>query len=115
MTLNFKTIAATAVILGGAAAAAVAANGAAGAENDALALGTAKISLSQAVTAAEAKVQGKAAKAEFEQAKGGKWVFDVEVVAGNKVFDVAVDADTGAVLTATEDKADHDDDNDKKD
>jgi len=86
-----------------------------GKENDALAISKAKTSLTQAIAAAEQKVQGTAARAEFEQAKGGKWVFDVEVVNGNKVFDVTVDADSGAVIAAKEDKADHDDDHDEKD
>ncbi|HEV7914672.1 MAG TPA: PepSY domain-containing protein [Albitalea sp.] len=84
-------------------------------ENDALGISSARTSLAQAVAAAENKVQGKAARAEFEQAKGGKWVFDVEVVAGAKVFDVSVDADTGAVIAATEDRSDHDDARDEKD
>jgi uncharacterized membrane protein YkoI len=86
-----------------------------GKENDALAIGTAKTSMAQAIVAAEQKVQGKAARAEFEQTKGGKWVFDVEVVNGNKVFDVTVDADSGAVIAAVEDQTDQDDDHDKKD
>jgi uncharacterized membrane protein YkoI len=112
MSVNIKTIAAAAAVLCGVAAVGVA--GAADAENDATAINTARISLVQAVAAAEAKVPGKATKAEFEQARG-KWVYDIEVVAGNKVFDVAVDADNGNVLSATEDKADHDDDKDHKD
>jgi uncharacterized membrane protein YkoI len=77
-------------------------------ENDALGISSARTSLAQAVAAAENKVQGK-------QAKSGKWVFDVEVVAGAKVFDVSVDADTGAVIAATEDRSDHDDARDEKD
>ena|SRR5258708_6976921 len=88
---------------------------ASGKDNDAFAIGNAKTSLTQAVAAAEQKVQGKAAKAEFEQAKSGKWVFDVEVVSGDKVFDVTVDADTGSVVAAVEDKSDRDDDHDEKD
>ena len=82
-------------------------------ENDALAISAAKIGLSQAVSAAEQHVGGKAAKAEFEQSKG-QWVFDVEVVKDARVvMDVKVDATTGKVLAATEDKADHDDENDQ--
>jgi uncharacterized membrane protein YkoI len=98
-----------------AAAAAAAAYAAGPNENDALAVSSAKISLSQAVAAAEQKVSGKAAKAEFEQAKGGRWVYDVEVVSGAKVFDVSVDADTGNVIASVEDKNDRDDDHDEKD
>jgi uncharacterized membrane protein YkoI len=58
-------------------------------------------------------VGGKAARAEFERHKG-QWVFDVEVVKDKTVMDVAVDASSGKVLAAVEDKADHDDDNDKE-
>jgi len=83
-------------------------------ENDALAITQAKISLAQAVTAAEQHVKGKASRAEYEQTKKG-WAYDVEVVSGNKIFDVTVDADNGTVIAATEDKADHDDEHDKKD
>ena len=52
-------------------------------ENDALKLSEAKISLGEAVAIAEAKMGGRAAKAEFESAVEG-WIYDVEVVAGNK-------------------------------
>ena len=48
---------------------------------------------------------GKAAKAEFEDGRHGR-VFEVEVVSGSKVFDVKVDADSGTVLSSTEDKID---------
>jgi len=39
----------------------------------------------------------------------------VEVVSGPKVFDVKVDPDKGTVISFSEDKADRDDDHDKKD
>jgi uncharacterized membrane protein YkoI len=82
-------------------------------ENDALAIANTKVSLAQAISAAEQHVGGKAAKAEFEQDKG-QWTFDVEVVKdANQVFDVKVDSNTGKVLSATADKADNDDENDK--
>ena len=82
-------------------------------ENDALAIAGAKIGLAQAIGAAEQHVGGKASKAELEQQKG-QWVFDVEVVKdGRQVIDVKVDMNTGKVLAATEDKADHDDENDQ--
>lgn len=83
-------------------------------ENDALAINKAGITLTQAIQAAEQRVHGKAVKAEFEHGKKG-WVFDVEVVADNKTYDVAVDPATGTVLRAQEDKADHDDGQDKED
>lgn len=83
-------------------------------ENDAMAIANAKIPLAQAVTTAEQHVNGKASKAEYEKTKAG-WAYDVEVVSGNKVFDVKVDADKGAVIGSTEDNADRDDDHDAKD
>ena len=84
------------------------------AENDALAISGAKIGITQAVTAAEQHVGGKASRAEYEQHKG-QWVFDVEVVNGKKVMDVKVDPTSGKVIAATEDKSDHDDDHDAAD
>ncbi|WP_034296937.1 PepSY domain-containing protein [Herbaspirillum sp. RV1423] len=85
-----------------------------GMENDALSITKAKIPLSQAVTIAEQHANGKAARAEYESTKHG-WVYDVEVVSGPKVFDVKVDPDKGTVISSSEDKADRDDDHDKKD
>lgn len=83
-------------------------------ENDAAAISGAKITLSQAISAAEQHVQGKAARAELEHSKG-KLVFDVEVVNGAKTFDVKVDPEKGTVLASTEDKTEHDDGNDQDD
>ncbi|WP_295393013.1 PepSY domain-containing protein [uncultured Thiodictyon sp.] len=77
--------------------------------NDALSIGGAKIGIVQAITAAEAQVGGKASRAEYERHQG-QWVFDVEVVNGNKVMDVRVDPTSGQVLAAIEDQADHEDD-----
>ena len=91
---------------------AYAANG--GMENDAMAIAKAKIPLAQAVTTAEQHVNGKAARAEYENSKHG-WVYDVEVVSGAKVFNVKVDADKGTVISSAEDRADRDDDHDKSD
>jgi uncharacterized membrane protein YkoI len=76
-------------------------------ENDAPQLGKAKISLSEAVAAAEAKTGGRASKAEFANAKEG-WIYDVEIVAGKAVSDVHVNAETGAVLSVVDDKVDSD-------
>ncbi len=101
-----------AVTLAAAGSMAYAATGAM--ENDALAIAQAKISLTQAVTTAEQHAGGKATHAEYENSKQG-WVYDVEVVNGAKVFDVRVDADKGTVISSAEDKAEHDDDQDKKD
>jgi uncharacterized membrane protein YkoI len=87
-------------------------------ENDAVstaaAMSKAKISLTQAITAAEQHASGKASRAEYEQIKTG-WAYDVEVVAGTKVFDVRVDADKGTIISSIEDKNDRDDEHDKKD
>lgn len=79
----------------------------AAAENDAVAdLAKAKITLVQAVSAAEAQAGGKATKAELEGERG-VLVFDVEVVTpDNKVFDVKVDAADGKVLSSKIDQAD---------
>lgn len=84
------------------------------AENDATAISRAKISMTQAVTAAEQHANGKASRAEYEQTKTG-WAYDVEVVSGVKVFDVRVDADKGTVISSVEDKADRDDNQDQQD
>ena len=98
----------TAIAIGSAAYAAKSA------ENDALDISGATIGLTQAITAAEQHVGGKASKAEYERHKG-QWVFDVEVVKDKKVMDVTVDATSGKVIAAIEDKADHDDGHDKAD
>ncbi|MEO8013938.1 MAG: PepSY domain-containing protein [Polaromonas sp.] len=96
------------------AASGIAAYAATSMENDAVSLPVTKISLSQAVAAAEQQTKGRATRAELEHTKSGI-VFDVEVVSGAKVFDVRVDADKGTVISSAEDKADQDDDHDKKD
>jgi uncharacterized membrane protein YkoI len=83
-------------------------------ENDALAISSAKIDLTKAVAAAEQHVGGKASKAEYERHKG-QWVYDIEVVKDRKVMDVKVDAASGSVISATEDAADKDKDDDKDD
>lgn len=97
------------------AAAATAAYAAKGEEqNDAMAITQARIPLAQAVTVAEQHIQGLASRAEYEHSRQG-WVYDVEVVGQGKVFDVKVDADKGTVVATSEDKADHDDDQDGQD
>lgn len=68
-------------------------------------IGNAKVSITQAIAAAEQHASGKAAKAEFDKSRHG-WVYEVEVVSGTKVFDVVVDAASGAVLSSTEDEHD---------
>ena len=83
-------------------------------ENDAMAIDAAKVSISQAVTAAEQHASGKAVRAEYEKTKVG-WAWDVEVVNGAKVFDVRVDAASGTVISSNEDRRDEDDDHDERD
>lgn len=78
-----------ALVAGGAAFA----QGKSGEANDAVTLGTPATDMATAVVAAEKHVQGKAVRAEFEKRRGGNAVYDIEVVAGGKVFDVKVDAD----------------------
>jgi uncharacterized membrane protein YkoI len=77
------------------------------AENDAVTdLANAKVSLAQAVSAAEAQAGGKATKAELDGERG-QIVFNVEVVTpDNKLFDVRVDAQDGKVLSSMQDTAD---------
>ena len=61
-----------------------------------------------AVTIAEQHVTGKAVKAGYERTRQG-WVYGVEVLSNGKAFDVRVDPLKGAVISAVEDKIDHDD------
>jgi uncharacterized membrane protein YkoI len=76
-------------------------------ENDATAdRAKAKISLTQAVGAAEAQAGGQATRAELDGERG-VIAFNVEVVTpDNKVFDVKVDANDGKVLASKQDQAD---------
>lgn len=75
-------------------------------ENDAVALSTAKITLTQAIAAAESHVQGRAVRAELED-ENGALVYGVEVVKGAQAMDVRVDSNSGQVLSAKTDQADH--------
>lgn len=78
------------------------------------AIADAKVSLTQAITIAEQNANGKATRAELETGKKGT-VYDIEVISGTKKMDVQVDAQSGAVLAATEDPANRDDDHDEQD
>lgn len=84
-----------------------------GMENDAIANTTTAIPLNQAISVAEQHANGKAAHADLEKSKNG-WVYEVEVVSGAKVFDVRVDADKGTVISSTEDRVDHDGDEERE-
>lgn len=83
-------------------------------ENESAAVAQAKVSIVQAIAAAEQHANGKAARAELEQSKAGLTI-DVEVVSGTKVFDVKVDADKGTVISSAEDKANREGDEDNQD
>ena len=76
-------------------------------ENDAVSdLAKAKVTLGQAVTAAEAHAGGKATLAKLDD-ENGAIVFNVEVVAADsKVFDVKVSAADGKVMSSKADLAD---------
>ena len=71
--------------------------------NDALNVTSAKITLPQAISAAERKVGGTATKAEYKHKKGQ---YKVEVVKGTEVLDVIVDANDGTVLSIKKDVED---------
>ena len=106
MNLKF-TISAVLVAAGVAAAGCLAYALSSSNENDDIVdLSKAKITLTQAVGAAEAHATGKATKAELE-GEQGTLVYQVEVVtADNKVFNIEVDASDGKVLSSKQDLAD---------
>ena len=65
----------------------------------------AKVTVDQAIKTATEKVPGKVIEAELEK-KHKKLVWEVEIVtAENKVMEVHIDADTGAVIDVEEEKA----------
>lgn len=64
----------------------------------------AKVTIDQALKTASDKVPGKVIEAELET-KHNKLVWDIEVVtAQNKVMEVHIDANTGAVIDVEEEK-----------
>ncbi|MBK1724781.1 PepSY domain-containing protein [Thiocystis violacea] len=69
--------------------------------SNALASGDANISLTEAISAAEQHVGGRAAFAEYEQAKD-QWVYEVFVLKDKTVMEVMVDPASGAVISAAE-------------
>lgn len=97
------TLSALALVLATSGAVAYAARGEA--QNDALAAAQARVTLVQAVTAAEQHTGGKAVKAEFEHDRQGPH-YEVEVVKGSQVFDVIVDTNQGSVISSVEDRHD---------
>lgn len=76
-------------------------------DDDYAALSAAKITLTQAVAAAEQHVQGRAIKAELEN-ENGRLVYEVEVVKQNTATDVKVDSADGRIVSAKADPRDED-------
>jgi uncharacterized membrane protein YkoI len=69
---------------------------------------TAKVTIDQAIKMALEKVAGKVVEAELEK-KHDKLVWEVEVVtAENKVMEVHIDAESGAVIDVEEEKSEKD-------
>jgi hypothetical protein len=68
----------------------------------------AKVTIDQAIKTASEKVPGKLVEAELEK-KHGTLVWEVEVVtAENKVVEVHIDAESGAVIDVEEEKTEKD-------
>ena len=89
-------------------AAVYAAQGARDGQNDAVALGQAKIGMTQAIAAAQKHAGGKVIRAELED-ENGALVYGVEVTRGGKATDVKVSAIDGRIVSAQTDQADHED------
>ena len=69
---------------------------------------TAKVTIDQAIKPASEKVAGKVVEAELEM-KHDKLVWEVEVVTvDNKVMEVHIDAESGAVIDVEEEKSEKD-------
>ena len=69
---------------------------------------TAKVTIDQAIKTASEKVPGKVVEAELEK-KHNTLVWEVEVVtAENKVMEVHIDAESGAVIDVEEEKPEKD-------
>jgi uncharacterized membrane protein YkoI len=80
---------------------------------------SANVSLLDAIKSAQQHSQGRAIRAEYEQQKDGKWVYDVEVANGATLTEVKIDANDGAIVGTRDAKqrddekdGDRDDDND---
>jgi uncharacterized membrane protein YkoI len=69
---------------------------------------TAKVTIDQAIKIASEKVAGKVVEAELEM-KHDKLVWEVEIVtAENKILEVHIDAESGAVINVEEEKPEKD-------
>jgi uncharacterized membrane protein YkoI len=74
----------------------------------------AKVTIDEAIKTASEKVAGKVVEAELEK-KHGTLVWEVEVVtAENKVMEVHIDAESGAVIDVEEEKPEKDRKSDQK-
>lgn len=65
-------------------------------------LSKAKISLVDAISAAQSHTRGTAVNAELDR-KRGKAVFEVDVLSGNRLLEVRLDAVTGNIIDVRED------------
>jgi len=75
---------------------------------------TAKVTIDEAIKTASEKVPGKVVEAELEM-KHDKIIWEVEVVtAENKVMEVHIDAESGAVIEVEEEKPEKDMKREKK-
>ena len=78
-------------------------------EEDVHAIGQTKITLSQAIDAAEKSAPGsRATHADFERNRQGQWTFAVEVVKAGEALDIAIDPVSGKILSVSHDREDHD-------
>lgn len=66
-------------------------------------LSQAKISLIDALTTAQTEAKGTAVSAELDSSQG-KVVYEVEVLANEKIFDVKINAVDGTILSVKEDR-----------
>lgn len=77
-------------------------------QNDAAPMPQAAMTLTQAIAVAEQQAGGRAVRADVAHSKAHGWIYDVEVVADAKVFDIQVSAQTGTVLASSLDSRDQD-------
>lgn len=77
------------------------------AENNAMAINSANISLTQAIIIAEQHIRGKAASADYEHSQDGR-IYKINVLSYATLFDVVIDADNGLVISSIENKPDDD-------
>jgi uncharacterized membrane protein YkoI len=64
----------------------------------------AKVSMVDAINAAQQHSQGRAIRAEYEQQKDGKWAYEIKVASGTALTEVKIDANDGAVVSTRDAK-----------